>query len=454
MEELPAHNFQHYRQIFLNVGRRAVFLCVVFSWMGGVYLCQAATDDQKKASIDNALAWLASGQTVDGKWSTETNLFYYDVAATSSSILSFLESGHAAGVPVILNGHNYGDVVGRGLSYLFKQAQLYPISSQSAGDPDSDGNGYGVKFLPGSDDANDIYVASFALAAIAATGTPEAVVKYGALKGWTYRQVVQNTVDFLAYSQNDVSCGSSRGGWGSSANFGESDNSISSWPAWALAYADKMQVVFPQFVSTELRQWIEYIQYYDGSGSGFDGSSGYTSTLFLNNESKTGGLLSEMLLAGYSVTDQRVQAALSYLGRNWQNEIQPAVDYWNGNFGHPYAMFSIYQGLAAMIGIDDTQSLISLHPEGVIDSGDVWNWWEDYCEWIVSQQQVAGQWYGTLYWNQALATPWNIITLTGSPIYTRGVDEGSEFVIPEPASLFFLGIGLLNGVIVFRKRIA
>jgi hypothetical protein len=65
-----------------------------------------------------------------------------------------------------------------------------------------------------------------------------------------------------------------------------------------------------------------------------------------------------------------------------------ASDTWDGNFGHPYAMWSIYKGLETTIGLNDTTAITNLLTTcGTQDAGDVCNWFEDYAQWLVHEPE-------------------------------------------------------------------
>ncbi|MBP8283363.1 MAG: hypothetical protein KAX46_05550, partial [Chromatiaceae bacterium] len=404
--------------------RITALLAVLTLNFGISSITMAATGVEKQTAIDNALAWLASTQQADGHW--EFGDVYADTAATGAALLAFIEEQQRTGwvVPGLYNTH-----VQNGLTYLLSKSQQVSITPQPAGNPDSDGNGVGVKFvLDPNDNGRDTYVTGLVVPALAKyiAVFGNANVASGPLSGitggtgpggaWTYKDVVVNAIDYFAFGQNDS--GTGRGGWRYSANSGLSDNSTAQWPVIAALFASEPGVAAPSFVKDEMAYWIEYIQNANG-GSGYDNPSTYV------NESKTGGLLIEMVFAGddtagipYNLGNADLQRALSYLNTNWKNS--PSGD-WYGNLGHPYAMWAIYKGLELTVDTHDTTYITNLRDQTTaraggpapLDPGDDWTWWEDYCEYLFGAQNANGSWNGYDYWTGPLATAWYVNILQG-----------------------------------------
>ena len=386
----------------------------------------ASSEAEKQAAIASGLAWLASTQQADGRWSYDGS--YGDTAATASALLAFQEQQTKPGGWF---GQDYTAIVNKGYEYLFSQGQIVNIGVQTYGNPDTNGNGIGIKFVPGGPINRDTYVTGLVLPAIAKL--PAAgVVASGPLAGRTYGSVVQDVVDYFAWGQNES--GTARGAWRYWANSGDSDNSTVQWPAIGMLYAQAAGATVPQFVRDEMRGWIDYIQ-------NANGGSGYDSPGNVVNVAKTGGLLVEMVFAGYDGGAVPNEAtALSYLNATW---LQNANSTWDGNFGHPYAMWATYKGLQSTIGLGDTTTITNLHPNpGDLDPGHTWNWWEDYCESLVNSQLGNGAWSGYEYWTGALATAWNINILNATQV-VHGV--------PEPGSLLLV-LGGLVGLGFVRRR--
>ncbi len=384
-----------------------VFLCV--GLLSSPVSLMAATEAQKQAAIDAGLAWLASQQNPDGSWTYGG----YEQAATGAALLAFVEQKYK---PLGWNGHDYSAVVTKATNYLLSTATQVDISSPNWwGFKGTANSGIGLDWTGGGETT---YTSGLVLPGLcrltAGIVSPSDTISSAnpAVNGLTYAQVIQRAVDLWVWGQTGPAGGNNDGGWRYFPNSNDSDGSTSQWGAIAMLFAQQVPgIIVPAQTKTELQKWINYIQ------NPVDGSCGYTDPNGLsgitNDESKTGGLLTQMVFAGGGGSQSK---ALAYLNTNWKNL---ANDTWYGNFGNPYAMFGVYKGLELTIGLNADMSIISnLHPDpgNVNNPNHGWNWWEDYCNWLVLNQNVNGSWTGFQYWIDPLSTAWDINILNGTVI--------------------------------------
>jgi hypothetical protein len=388
----------------------------------------AATEAEKQQAIDDGLAWLATEQQGDGRWIYDNS--WGDVAATGAVLLAFVEEGHTP-----TSGTTYSANVASGLDWIWQNGiQSVPISNQPAGDPDSNGNGIGYKFnTVASAQIYDLYNTGIVLPTLAKAGpTGTAISSTGSLvDGKTYGQVIQDTVDFLAYAQNEPG-NQYDGGWRYTANYPNSDNSVSQWPALALLYAEGAGQATPSWVQSELKQWLQYSQ------NDTSGGAGYTDP-FSTTSLRTGSWLVQAEYAG-NLSAAEINAAVDYIDNNWND---------GSNFGELYGMWAVYKGLEAAIGIDNETAITNLLTGdcgGDVDNPDHGcNWWEDMNEWLVSNQDAAGFWSQGGRGSAVMKTAWGVNILQAVEI----PDNGG---VPVPGTLALLAGGLLGGVWVRRRR--
>lgn len=383
----------------------SLVLIAAFMLPGFTKPVSAATQGQIDQAIQDGLAWLAIQQN-------STSGYFgggYLLANTATAVLAFANEGHFPG-----GGTAYSLNVEKGLNYVFTHCLKPLVNPQTVGypgrndNPDTNGNGYGVYFSQ----YYIMYETGLVMQAIVASNTPDRVVTAsGGCTGMTYRQVMEDLVDFIAWAQIDG--GPGRGGWRYSYYNNVStyaDNSVSQWPVLGLVAAEQWGIYAPQWVKDELEYWVTYIQNADG-GSGYylqnDGGWG-------SNMSRTGGLLVEFYYLGDDATTFRVQRALSYVNNHWND----GPSGWNGNRGNPYAMFSVFKGLELLQV--PTVPNAPANPE--TPAGD---WWGNYSDYLVDTQTHSGAglgyWGGYFAWDRYLATPWYIVILQAT-VFPVSVD--------------------------------
>jgi len=376
---------------------------------------KAATEAEIQAAIDDGLAWLAAKQNISagpdsGSWGDSRM-----VGKTAHALKKFEHDAILRGYDSPFDpGYMYHEVVERAFFYLFQHASIEAISVQPHGDPDTDGDGIGVAF-----GNRHTYETALVLMAIGESNTPNRVVDVGGnLFGWTYYQVAEDIMNFLAFGQVDA--GATEGGWGYDDNPGSADGSNTGYATLGLGFATAAPphgfgLSVPQFVKDELGNaglWIDYAQNDVGVGDPqFDGGGGayriddppYDPADVDVNILETGNLLFEMAWYGDDVSTQRVQDALDYLVVAWNKPGVPIGDWWSdyqGWHGNYLAMFALMKGLEAYN----------------IDMIDGIDWFDEVTDSIVDTQHLNGSW-GPDYWDDwtggdtVLSTTWALLTL-------------------------------------------
>ena len=388
----------------------------------------AATEAEINLAINLGMSWLATQQNVDGSWGIEAQ-----VAKTGFAVLKFETHAVSMGEDPLDPTYEYYDQVMSGLDYIFANASIISISPQPGGDPDMDGDGIGVYF--GALGLRT-YETSIAMMAIAASTYPEMVVDVpgSSVDGWTYEEVLQDAVDYLAFGQTDV--GSGRGGWSyEEIDNGEgwSDNSNTGYAVLGLAYAEAtppygFALTIPAFVKSELGEaniWIDYIQndpgpLDDGVEIDPDGGSGYIAPDEWVNILKTGSLLFEMAFVGDTAITPRVVDSVDYIERHWNDaDEDPGWRGFPGGNASYQAMYTTMKGFETL-GIDTI----------IVDSTEV-DWFDEMSTVLVAQQNLDGSW-PSCFWDdgeQILATEWALLTLQKAvpPPVTRGLVEEWRF---------------------------
>lgn len=422
----------------------------------------AATQQEIQQSIDNGLAYLTTPGVVtlngdEAYWSYTNN---GTLAATASAALAFVEAGYLPGNDVVINGVNYGDIVGMACNYIFNLALIDdrftsegPGGMETAGytryaeDYNSDGilndggNNQAIYFDPGLA-KRGVYTTGIVVPLVYALGKAlgeDTVIGMGmedVTAGLTYRELLRDIIDWFSWGQVEPNRGNQRGGWRYDANYSTSDNSTAQWPALAIIYGSNWGLPIPQYVRDELKLWTDYIQNENG-GSGYSDDSTYV------NVSKTGGLLLQFFTLGYDIgadnshspynnIGNEVDAAINFISSRWNTTPSST---WYGNLNHPYAMWAVYKALQIYGFLEDTNFYPGDDAEFVIgkdipsapggfdigQEGDIYqsvpgDWYSHYCDYLVSIQHPNGSWNGYEYWTGALAVGWYINILKATPV--------------------------------------
>jgi len=208
-----------------------------------------------------------SGGVAMGDWNN--NPFagnYYALAA--NAVNAFEANGHVESL--VGDNDPYKETVARGLKFVFSGLTAPAIAPTALGNPedyDGDGaadpgsNSLGIRVNQGSWHYQFGMVAD----AIIASGTPNAVTVTGPANviGRTYKDIIQDMVDYAAYGQwEDATRG---GGW--TYSFGNGgDNSICQWVAIALIPAERNGwAQIAHFVKPKNPTWLHFSQASSGS---------------------------------------------------------------------------------------------------------------------------------------------------------------------------------------------
>jgi hypothetical protein len=359
------------------------------------------TQEEVIEAIAAGVEWLADQQHPDGFWPHE----WAECAVTAMAIKKL--EHHAVdpkwGYDLPSPFHEeypYKEHIEKGFAWLLENcADTIEIGVQPAGDPDSDGDGIGVYF-----DGYNTYSSGIALMALCEAVELDRVVERGPLTGWTYEEVARDTMDYLAFGQNDG--GLERGGWGYAENQGSGDNSNSGYATLGLGFAEAAWPLgcgftIPGFVKDELNIWIGTIQD-PVDGDADDGGSYYNPAWLPDNPwvniLKTGNLLQQMALVGDTASTGRVLDALDYLQRHWYDANQDPG--WNGGAGPAsyQATFTTMKGLT---------SLGQYHEFG----DPPIEWQADFQMELLNEQYPDGHWEGCTWGDPVLCTTWALLTL-------------------------------------------
>jgi hypothetical protein len=432
------------KEIWIMRGKAHIVLTIVISLILA-NIAVGATQQQKRAAIDKGLAFLANTQTVvgdEGSWPYSNN---GTLAATATVVLAFVEEGYLPGEDVIIDTGsgpvNYGDVVGLAVNYIFNRAQSasaygwtnhgeetagylrYAEDYNSNGNPSDDGgNDQAIWFNPGNYDRS-IYTTGIVAPTVYALGEilgRDTVINRGSavVASLTYKQLMQDIVDWFSWAQVEPDRGNFRGGWRYAPNYATSDNSTAQWGALPLLYGQTWGLGTPAHVYAELDLWVHHVQ-------NPNGGSGYTYAYDIVNVAKTGGLLLELAAIGYEVGDPEVDNALAFINSRWNSGPSGT---WYGNLDHPYAMWAVYKALEVYgftemndngtsgsyddfligFGIFNAPGGITIGQEPAVQVSLAGDWYSHYMDLLVNRQYSNGSWDGYGYWTGALAAGWYI----------------------------------------------
>ncbi len=336
----------------------------------------AATEADIQAAIDKGIEYLVAQQDLGtGQFVGE----YGELAETSFAVFKLLDRAYETGKDPFQDDtgapdyYMYHDNVVAGLDYIFLQAGTY-------------GLGTGITFQMWG---HETYNTGVAMMAIAASQTPDRVVVSAnpVVNNLTYQQVVQGCVDYFVFAQNPD------GAWRYWYTNEPSDNSNTGYATLGLRTAEEFGCTVPQAVKDNLSPWLDLIQD-DVDGDADDGGSWYEAGWAWVNLLKTGNLLFEFAYVGDTVGVGRVDDAVDYIERHWND---PNGDPgWQNNY---QAMYCLMKGFVAQ-GIEEIEV-----------AGSPVDWFDEIADQILATQNPDGSWPWDNWGGPMLATEWALLTL-------------------------------------------
>ncbi len=446
----------------------------------------------------------SSGGAQDGYWDSGTDAVR-SCGVTSFAVWAFANSGH----PPTKSTQTdiYSEFVQKGVNAILRTAVSAVPAAGNAGTIDLNGNnrmlsicGSPVGIDGGSHGSPPGYANGVAAAALMAsysatpltTGGPipadQAIPAQGQswqVAGDTYRKVIGDIIDWIAYAEYDPN-NSGRGGWFYNAN-GGGDTSVDSWNYVALegfqsaygGFASGAAATAGENIKKEIEKRVQSSQEYpsDGSSTSRGLTTGHFGYLAIepccggdrdSTSPTTAGGLSGLVLLGENNRSPvafnaaeltaRKQAAVDFLGSRW--DVGPGGSSgWGGHLGNFYSMWTSARalrlaGVNALRkgGVDfDWQSgetIVSGQGQGNVPSAG--NVREGYFPYLVRTQVTSdsnnaanGYWAAPGFngnYTAAMHTAWSVLILQPTvfglvPVAnddTYGATEASALTVPAP----------------------
>ncbi len=338
-------------------------------------------------AVDEGLWYLHKSQQSTGAWTSTYSS--YHASCTASVLHAFEINGH--GIRGDWHDDPYVETVNRGFDFLFTKLIDVTIGMQTAGNPDTNGNGIGVSV----NSSRQIYELGQLMDAIASSQSPLAVARTGVVKGRLFFDILTDMVDMYAWGQTDS--GTKRGGWRYSWN-SDADNSAAQWGAIGLLAAEEnFGIRAPDFVRTENDIWLTNSS--NGTLYGYSGANSYSSSGWY---APTVSGMVQLAFNGVWHTTSRWRASEDYIAAAWP---------LGGNDYNNY--YYLYAFVKTMRTARPNAIPVFRHT-GV-------DWYNDpdvgVRAKVVREQQADGKWYRTWdgsssYIGYDLSTAWAIVMLT------------------------------------------
>src|SRR4030043_710787 len=424
--------------------KKFIFIVTISAFVSVIFCivtprASAATEEEINIAIDNGLAWFASVQDFDGSdigaWHYVTpppeypEYLYTDVALTALVVLKFVEHAKKQNADPFSPSYQYVSNVTAGYDFLFNNA----VAENDR-----------IYFT-----RNATYSTGAAMMAVAASNTPESVITTtGQLTGKTYQEVLQGMMNWMELAQQkNITYACEEGGWDEFDDLENinrrADQTSTGYATFGIGFASAPSpagfgITIPDDVLTRLNKYIEKVQEVQDpiDGDTYDGGSWFEPCKKLKwvNILKTGNLVYEMALVGDKLDSGRVQNAISYIQRHWndegvQSEAEENFVYASMGWKDSYqAMFTMTKGLEKF-GI------------GTLNiGGSNINWFENVSNVIVTNQNENGSFdqLNPAIWDgedsTTLRTAWALLTLGADiPEVTKSVPvDIKPYSCPNP----------------------
>jgi PKD repeat protein len=343
-------------------------------------------------SIDDALWYIHTSQNrTNGSWESAGYTGGYFASSTSSAIHSMEINGHLEVGD--FSNDPYVEDVWRGMQFTLNTLNSLTIDEQAYGNPDVNGNGFGVQV----NSSRPIYESGPVMMALVASGTPnmKAVTGGAGIFGRTYRDIVEDMAEMYFWGQNDDPV--SGGAWQYSWNSGN-DNSASQWAVLGLEAAEEQGwIKVPQWVRDRNIIWLATSRSGDGNGYGYTGSG--------NDVATTPSGLAQVAFNKIPTSDSRWKQVENFLASYWNN--------WYNGSGNYYSLYSMAKSLRTA-----KPKEVTILGEGTASAID---WYNDptrgMARTIVNQQDANGMYtggsVGGTHWAEAsFRAAWGVIILT------------------------------------------
>jgi hypothetical protein len=371
-------------------------------------------------AIERGLKWLYQRQLdLGGGGSIHwVNSYSSAGAETAQAVLAFENRGHrpsTSNVPAVRTawerGNIYAETVHKGLDYAISTLATSGVAAQF------DSNANGLRVADNYGDRQPYKIGMYMMALVGAgdvaSGAPDLVATTGpaGIVGKTYRELAGDMIDFCDYAQYSGS-GGTYGGW--RYNPGDwPDNSAAQWCAIG---ADAAEMVWGVPVRAKIIDsnagWTSYSQ-------AADGRFGYTTP----NDQGTGGYaaltgagIGQIGFQGRVKTDPQIVAAGNYL-KNTPSQ---------RGTGNTYYMYAVAKG-ARIAKLGGAYSEIE-----ELGSAPGWNWYNEYSQWLIDNQNANGGWYVWGYTYAVLDTAFAVEILTKNVFTLRPIADITASPNPTP----------------------